>query len=98
MKGVIEDFPEVFTGLSETPAAKNLFEVRPDKCGIFLDEERAQSLHYVIVKLLFSSSRSRKDIQTVVAFLTTIVKSPGEDDWGKVKRVLRYIRSTKTCY
>jgi hypothetical protein len=44
--------------------------------------------------LLFASKRARKDIQTVVAFLTTIVKSPDKDDLGKVKRVLRNIRST----
>jgi hypothetical protein len=30
-----------------------------------------------------------------VAFLTTRVKSPGEDDWGKLKRVLKYLNGTK---
>jgi hypothetical protein len=37
----------------------------------------------------------RQDIQTAVAFLTTRVKSPGEDDWGKLKRVLKYLNGTK---
>jgi hypothetical protein len=30
-----------------------------------------------------------------VAFLTTRVKSPDEDDWGKLKRALRYLNGTK---
>ena len=30
-----------------------------------------------------------------VAFLTTRVKSPDEDDWGKLKRVLKYLNGTK---
>ena len=30
-----------------------------------------------------------------VAFLTTRVKSPDEDDWGKLKRVVRYLNWTR---
>jgi hypothetical protein len=30
-----------------------------------------------------------------VAFLTTRVKSPDEDDWGKLMRVLKYLNRTK---
>jgi hypothetical protein len=30
-----------------------------------------------------------------VAFLTTRVKGPDEDDWGKIKRVLKYLKGTK---
>jgi hypothetical protein len=37
----------------------------------------------------------RRDIQTGVAFLTTRVKSPDKDDWGKLKRVLKYLNGTK---
>ena len=41
------------------------------------------------------AARARRDIQTAVAFLTTRVKSPDEDDWGKLKRVLKYLNGTK---
>ena len=34
------------------------------------------------------ATRTRHDIQTAVAFLTTQVKTPDEDDWGKLKWVL----------
>ena len=46
-------------------------------------------------QMLLLSSRSGKDIQTAVDFPTTRVKQPGEDDWGKLKRVLRYLESTQ---
>jgi len=41
------------------------------------------------------ATRARRDIQTAVAFLTTRVKSPDEDDWEKLKRVLKYLNGTK---
>ena len=40
------------------------------------------------------SSRARRDIQTAVAFLTTRAKAPDEDDWGRLKRVLKYLKGT----
>jgi hypothetical protein len=49
----------------------------------------------MVVQLLFMATRARRDIQTVVAFLTTWVKSLDEDDWGKLKRVLKYLNRTK---
>jgi hypothetical protein len=45
-------------------------------------------------QLLFLSKRARPDIQTAVAFLCTRVKSPDEDDWKKLARVIKYLRGT----
>jgi hypothetical protein len=94
MNGVIEDPPEVITVVAATPATENLFEVRPDENRILLDEKRGQAFHHATAQLLFASSRARKDIQCTVAFLKTRVKTPDEDDWGKLKRLLRYIIGT----
>jgi hypothetical protein len=44
-----------------------------------------------VYQLLFAANRERRDIQTAVSFLTTQVKAPDEDDWGKLVRVLKYI-------
>jgi hypothetical protein len=41
------------------------------------------------------STRARCDIQMAVAFLTTRVKIPDKNDWGKLKRVLKYLNGTK---
>ena len=48
-----------------------------------------------MAQLLFMAMRARRDIQTAVAFLTTRVKNPDEDDWGKLKRVLKYLNGTR---
>jgi hypothetical protein len=44
---------------------------------------------------LFISSRLQRDVQTTVAFLTARVKKPDENDWGKLKSPMRYLRATK---
>ena len=36
-----------------------------------------------------------RDMQTPVAFLTTRVKKPDDDDWGKLKKVLKYLKGTR---
>ena len=58
-------------------------------------EEQAIAFHHTIAQLLFASARARRDIQMAVAFLTMKVKKPDEDDWGKLKHVLRYLHGTK---
>ncbi len=58
------------------------------------DEEQVQSFHSTVAQLLFVTMRCRQDIQTAVAFLTTRVKDPGEDDWIKLRGVLKYLHGT----
>jgi hypothetical protein len=80
-KEVIDGFPDVIEGTAATPAADHLFQTRED--GKKLPEEQAAAFHWTTAQLLFLSGRARRDIQTAVAFLTTRVKQPDEDDWGK---------------
>ena len=91
---VIAAFPEKITGVQMTPAADHLFQIRPDTESRPLPEEQARAFHHTTAQLLFLS-RVRRDIQTTIAFLTTRVKRPDEDDWGKLKRVLKYLSSTQ---
>ncbi len=58
-------------------------------------EEQALAFHHIVAQLLFMATRARRDIQTAVAFLTTRVKNPDKDNWGKLKRVLKYLNGTK---
>jgi hypothetical protein len=92
LKGVIRDFPEVIDGTAPAAASEHLFNVRPDEERVLLEEERARAFHHAVAQLLFTSSSARKDIQLAVSFLTTRVKQPDEDDWNKLKRLLKYIR------
>jgi hypothetical protein len=93
---IFEDFPELIEKSARTPHSDNLFKVRDEGEATFLSEEQAQQFHQVVAQLLFLSCRARRDIQTPVAFLTTRVKRPDTDDRGKVKRVLQYLKGTKS--
>ena len=95
LKNVIAEFPETITGKSPTPAADHLFKIRDEKDAKPLEEERALAFHHTVAQLLFMATRARRDMQTAVAFLTTRVKNPDEDDWGKLRRVLKYLNGTK---
>ena len=60
-----------------------------------LEEERALAVHHTVAQLLFMCTRARQDMQTAVAFLTTRVKVTDEDNWGKLKWVLKYLNRMK---
>jgi len=90
---ILEDFPEI-QNTSPTPAAERLFKVCEN--GKLLSEDQAMIFHKTVAQLLFLCMRARRDIQTAVSYLTTRVKCPDEDDWGKVKRVLKYLKGTKS--
>ena len=92
---VITDFPEQLTGVASSPAADHFFKVREDTSTRKLPESQAIAYHHTTAQLLFLS-RVRRDIQTAIAFLTTRVKAPDEDDWGKLKRVLKYLNGTRS--
>ncbi len=95
LKSAIAEFPAMITGKAATPAADHLFMVRDKKEARALEEERALFIHHTVAQLLFKSMRARRNIQMAVAFLMTSVKSSDEDDWGKLKRVLKYLSGTK---
>ncbi len=94
INSIVADFPEEITGFRATPAADHLFDVRDPSEARPLPEEQARAFHHAVAQLLFLSARARRDIQPATAFLTTRVTAPDEDDWGKVKRLLQYLRCT----
>ena len=51
--------------------------------------------HHVVAQLLFAAFCVRRDIQTAVAFLTTCVKAPDEDDWVRLKQVMKHLKGMK---
>jgi hypothetical protein len=92
---IFKAFPEKIRAAAATPAADHLFEVRDESERKLLPEEQARAFHHSVAQLLFLSGRARPDIKTAVSFLTTRVKAPDEDDWGKLKRVLKYLWGTR---
>jgi hypothetical protein len=99
LEKVFADFPEDIGRSASSPASDHLFQVRDpeetEREGKFLNDERKSQFHHTVAQLLFITCRVRGDIATPVAFLTTRVKKPDEDDWGKLKRVLKYLKGTK---
>jgi Reverse transcriptase (RNA-dependent DNA polymerase). len=92
VKEAIANFGEDITKNVTTPATRCLFTVRDDSPT--LDQERADNFHSIVAKLLYICKRCRLDIQNAIAFLTTWVSKPDEDDWKKLKRLLQYLRGT----
>jgi hypothetical protein len=95
LKGVIAEFSELIKRKAATPAREHLFTVRDEKEARPLEEKRALAFHHTMAQLLFMATRKRHDIHMAVAFLTTRVKTPDKDNWGKLKRVLKYLNGTK---
>ena len=95
IKKIIDAFTEKITGVQSTPAGDHLSQVCPPSEAKYLPEDQARAFHHTTARLLFLSL-VRRDIQTTVAFLTTRVKHPDQDDWGKLKRVLKYLLCTRS--
>jgi hypothetical protein len=93
VQNLLDEAPDDMIGESATPAANHLFEVNETN-PTQLDQTTADLFHHIVAKLLFLCKRARPDIQTAVAFLCTRVKSPDHDDYKKLARVIRYLRST----
>jgi hypothetical protein len=94
---IIKTFPEKITGMALSPATDHLYKVRPQEEARVLPKDLARAYHHTTAQLLFLLCIHR-DIQPTVAFLTTCVKHPDEDDWGKSKRVLRYLNGTRSLH
>ena len=91
---IIKDFPEEVRGKAATLAANHLFDVREEGARL-LPPDRASAFHHSSAQMLFVGARARRDLQTTVSFLTTRVKAPDEDDWGKLKRAIKYLNGTR---
>ncbi len=70
LRNVIAEFPELIKGKAETPTTEHLFMVRDEKEARPLKKERALAFHLTVAQLLFMATRTIRDIQMAVAFLT----------------------------
>ena len=91
---IIGEFPEEIKRTRATPAADYLFTVRDESDARPLPEEQAVYFHHAVVQLNYLATGSRRDIHPCVAFITTRVRKPDEDAWGKLKRLLGYLKGT----
>jgi hypothetical protein len=59
---------------------------------LILGEEQARAFHHSVAQLILISPKTRKDIQSTVAFLRTTVTSPDEDECQKLKILLKHLQ------
>ena len=95
IKTIIEEFPEEISNVASSPASDRLFQVRDKEEAVPLNKEKNTVFKHCVAQLLFLLLWPHRDIETAVVFLTTRVKMPDEDDWGKVKHVLKYLQGTQ---
>jgi hypothetical protein len=63
--------------------------------GKKLDRKRVDEFHIIVAKGLFACKHTRPDIQTAISVLCLHIKEPNEDDWGKLKQLLKYLNGTR---
>jgi hypothetical protein len=76
-----------------TPAASVLFDVRDAPRAT---ESEAKWFHTYVAKILYLAKRVKPECLTAVAFLSTRVTMSDIDDLAKLRRLLGYIRHTRT--
>ena len=75
-----------------TPAAEDLFA---EGSGDLLMKDKAELFHKIVAKGLFLCKRARPDIHPTIAVLCTRVRTPNQDDWRKMVRLIRYLNGTR---
>jgi hypothetical protein len=91
VNNMVNDFPEELSP-SNYPWNDNLFKVDPS--SKLLLKEKKELFHTFVAKALFLCKRARPNIQPAIAFLTTWVKSPDEQDWFKLVKMMCYLKLT----
>jgi hypothetical protein len=81
-------------GTKSSAAPLNLFKI--DNDATKLQHDKVVAFHNLVAKTLFATKRARPDTCTSIAFLTTRVRAPDEDDWRKLTHLMRYIRGTRS--
>ena len=85
-------YPQRHTKSSAAP--DDLFQT-DDDCAK-LPPDKAVAFHNLVAKTLYATKRARPDTCTAIAFLTTRVRSPDQDDWRKLVHLMLYLRGTRT--
>ena len=81
------------TGYAATPATANLFTI--DDSSALLDDVQAYKFHSCVASIAYAAKRTKPETLTTIAFLSTRVSAPTQQDWDKLQRLLKYINATQ---
>ena len=76
-------------GRVPSPWTDNLFKV--NKKSLLLEPDKAEIFHTFVAQGLFVCKRGRPDVSPAIAFLTTRVKKPTQEDWAKLVRMTKFL-------
>ena len=94
IKNMVKDFPEELTVEGAAyPWNESLFKVDPESPA--LEEFKKGEFHNFVYRALFMTKRAHPDLQPAIAFLTTHVKQPTEQDWFKLKKMMQFLKHTQ---
>ena len=93
LKEIIDSFSKNVSNKITSPATNDLYAVHPSTK--LLEGDKKAEFHSVTQKLIFVAKRCIPDLETAVDLLTTRVTKSTMQDWWKLKRVLKYIMTTK---
>jgi hypothetical protein len=85
LKDILAESPDDMKGMAVTPAHSKLFQVDQEREK--LNPKTVNWFHRTVARLLFASKRARPDLQTAVA-------CPDKDDYGKLKKLIEYLRES----
>ena len=89
---IFEAADDLKNSCSYYPGNNHLFKIDDDSPR--LSQKDADTFHRHVIRLLLASKRDRPNIQVCVVFLYTRVKSPMEQDYKKLQRVISYLKGT----
>jgi len=94
VKNMVNDFPmDLGNTKVNCPWNENLFKV--DHKSPKLEKQMADNFHTFVAKGLFVCKRARQDIQPAISFLSSRVKCPTENDWMKITRMMKFLKTTQ---
>ena len=89
---MVEEFPDKLKDGVKLPWTERLFKV--DEKSPELSAEKARTMYTYVMKAMFLCKRARQDVQPAVAFLATRVRSPREQGYRKLVRLMEYLKAT----
>jgi hypothetical protein len=95
MKNQIDNLLEK-TGVKGTavnPSEADLFTI--DINSPKLERKRADEFHSIVATISYIAKRIKPECLVVTSMLASRVKSPTEQDWSKLERLLAYINNTR---
>ena len=91
---MLQDAPDEMKGTATMPVAPHLFKVN-NKDPQLLGAEKKKIFVHLVMQGLYLSQRGRPDIRTAIAFLCGRWRSPDEDDYKTLTRMMQYLHGTK---